>query len=183
MVYFLIIAKWCIRFQYIQNIVGLCVKVNKPVDKALWLLSTARSAIIIIAATVYVMLTDTKIFSLVGHITPGLPAFQPPPFSIYDPSTNTTHSFMQIVSEEASALIVLPLLGVMGHITIAKAFAGSDRVDCTQEILCIGISNAISCFFSSYSIGGSFSRTTVNAMSGAESPAGKMQMDQNGAWL
>ena len=107
-----------------------------------------------------------------GKITPGLPAFQPPPFRIFDASTNITHSFGDIIYEEASALIVLPLLGVMGHITIAKAFSGSDRVDCTQEILCIGISNMISCFFSSYSIGGSFSRTTVNAMSGAESPAG-----------
>jgi len=146
--------------------------VNKPVDKALWLLSTSRSAIIIIAGTAYVMITKSTAFGLVGHITPGLPAFKLPPFSIVDPSTNITHSFTDILSEESSALIVLPLLGVMGHITIAKAFAGSDRVDCTQEILCIGISNAISCFFSSYSIGGSFSRTTVNAMSGAESPAG-----------
>lgn len=48
------------------------------------------------------------------------PAFTPPPVSIYDPADNRTHNFVDILYEEASALVVLPLLGVMGHITIAK---------------------------------------------------------------
>jgi len=55
-----------------------------------------------------------------GKIPPGIPAFKPPPFNIYDPADNRTHNFMDILKEESSALIVLPLLGVMGHITIAK---------------------------------------------------------------
>ena len=53
-------------FKYLQAFVGLFVKTNKVVDKTLWVISTARSAIIIIVATVYVMVTDTKAFGLVG---------------------------------------------------------------------------------------------------------------------
>jgi hypothetical protein len=34
----------------------------------LWVISTARSAIIIIVATVYVMITDSKTFTLVGKL-------------------------------------------------------------------------------------------------------------------
>jgi len=91
---------------------------------------------------------------------------------IYNPSDNTTHTFTQLLREEASALFVMPLLSVIGHCTIAKVFSGTERVDAAQEILVVGISNAISCFFSSMPIGGSFSRTTVNAQSGVMTPAG-----------
>jgi len=60
-----------------------------------------------------------------------------------------------------------------GHMTIAKAFADSARIDATQEVLSLGVTNMIACFFSSMPVAGSFSRTTVNAFSGAESPLGK----------
>ncbi|CAG7668207.1 unnamed protein product [Allacma fusca] len=153
-----------------------CIRGKSVVlDKTLWLISTARSIIVIVVATGLVAgmgWDDNKPFSLVGNITAGLPPFRPPPFSIYEPADNRTHSITDILSEEASGLLVLPLLGIMGHMTIAKAFSGTERVDATQEITCIGISNAISCFFSSMPIGGSFSRTTVNAMAGVETPLG-----------
>lgn len=55
---------------------------------------------------------------------------------------------------------------------IRCTITGTSRVDATQETLCIGVSNLIGCFFSNYPIGGSFSRTTVNAMSGVETPMG-----------
>lgn len=72
------------------------------------------------------------------------------------------------MKEEASALFVVPLLGIISHCTIAKVFAGTSRVDAAQEILVVGISNAIACFFSSMPIGGSFSRTIVNVQSGVK---------------
>jgi sodium-independent sulfate anion transporter 11 len=105
-----------------------------------------------------------------GHISPGLPQFQLPPFEIYNPQDNRTHTFTEILKEEASALVVVPLLGIIGHCTIAKVVAGPERVDAAQEILVLGISNAIACFFSSMPIGGSFSRTTVNLQSGVKTP-------------
>ena len=113
-----------------------------------------------------------------GYVPPGIPRFQPPPISILDTKTNITHTFTDILQEEASALIVIPLLAIVEHITIARAFAGSNRVDATQEILTIGVSNCIACFFQAYPIAGCFSRTTVNGFSGVETPMGEYQLGQ-----
>ncbi|CAG7833194.1 unnamed protein product [Allacma fusca] len=158
------------KLQFIFRFIG---KRYPSIDYALWFIATSRNAIIIIACTVMVAVKHPNHpYSIVGHIIPGLPEVKPPPFSIYNPQENRTHYIGEILSEESAGIIILPLLGLMGHMTIAKAFAGSARVEASQEMLSIGISNLISSFFSSMPIAGSFSRTTVNAMSGAESPAG-----------
>jgi sodium-independent sulfate anion transporter 11 len=70
----------------------------------------------------------------------------------------------------ASSLIVIPLLAIMEHITIAKALAGSSRVDSTQEMFAIGLSNLVGSFFGSIPVTGSFSYTTVNHASGVRTP-------------
>lgn len=67
---------------------------------------------------------------------------------------------------------MLLVRSLMEHITIAKAYAGSGRVDASQEMISIGLSNLIGAFFSSMPITGSFSRTVVNKSSGVESPLG-----------
>lgn len=90
---------------------------------------------------------ETQPFSIVGKIVPGLPSFGIPPFTIVDPANNATHSFTNILEEEASAVIVMPLLAIMEHITIAKAFAGANKIDASQEMLSIGLSNIIGAFF------------------------------------
>lgn len=158
--------------KFIQPLANYLGNESRPVDKFLWLLSTSRNALVIFFAAVYAYTLDNPPFEIVREIPPGIPKFKLPPFTIVEPGTNVTHTTADIFKEEASALIVLPLLAIMGHITIAKAFAGTSRVDSTQETLCIGISNLIGCFFSNYPIGGSFSRTTVNAMSGVQTPMG-----------
>lgn len=66
----------------------------------------------------------------------------------------------------------MPLLAIMEHITIAKAFAGTSRVGASQEMVSIGVANIIGSFFSSMTVTGSFSRTTVNHSSGVQSPLG-----------
>ena len=63
------------------------------------------------------------LFEWAGHIVPGLPELKPPPFSIFHNETNTTSSFLDIIREEADGVIVMPLLGLMGHMTIAKVFS------------------------------------------------------------
>jgi len=60
----------------------------------------------------------------------------------------------------------------MEHITVAKATAGMSRVDATQEMVTIGLSNLIGAFCNSMPITGSFSRTVVNHASGVASPLG-----------
>ncbi|CAG7720097.1 unnamed protein product [Allacma fusca] len=134
--------------------------------------STRNAIVVISCAGIAAFIGKNQPFSIVGHIIPGIPKFEPPPFQIFDPKTNSTHTMVDILKEEGSAIIVIPLLAIMEHITIAKAFAGSAQIDGSQEMISIGISNLIGSFFSSMPVTGSFSRTTVNQMSGAKTPLG-----------
>jgi len=63
---------------------------------------------------------------LPGTIKAGLPSLGMPPFQF---SSNYTgeykdYSIMNLLKQDSSALIVLPLLSLMEHISGAKAFAG-----------------------------------------------------------
>ena len=72
---------------------------------------------------------------------------------------------------------MVPLIGFLESIAIAKAFARKNRytVDASQELIALGIANCVSSFVSSYPVTGSFSRTAVNAQSGVATPAGGKQ--------
>jgi len=56
--------------------------------------------------------------------------------------------------------------------SVAKAFAGTGKVDANQELLCMGVANLIGSFFSSVPVTGAFGRTALNQASGAQSPLG-----------
>jgi len=106
-----------------------CLTDRWPIlSKPLWFISTARNAIVVIVCTAIAAgIGPSQPFTIVGHIVPGLPDISLPPFTIVDPVNNATHTFSNILEEEASAVIVLPLLAIMEHITIAK-------VKCTKAI-------------------------------------------------
>ena len=128
----------------------------------------------VVATVVFTFIGNPVPVKVVGDITPGLPAFAPPNFTVpYTANNQTTLlNLIDCIKMDASALVVLPLLAIMEHITIAKAFAGTATVDASQEMITMGLSNLIGAFFSSMPITGSFSRTTVNHASGAQSPMG-----------
>ena len=52
----------------------------------------------------------------------GLPPFQPPPFSLNDTVTGNVTSFGGMISELGSAVAIIPLLGILENVAIAKAF-------------------------------------------------------------
>ena len=122
---------------------------NVILNKLISFISTSRNAIIVIGTTCLAasLGDENKLFDIVGKIEPGLPTPKLPPFTILDKSTNITHSFWNILKEEGSAVIVMPLLAVMEHITIAKAFSGERTLDPNQEMISIGISNLVGSFF------------------------------------
>nr|XP_024214091.1 sodium-independent sulfate anion transporter isoform X3 [Halyomorpha halys] len=141
--------------------------------KTVWLLGLARNAVVVIIGTALaytLSVHDIKPFLLTGTVTPGLPPFQPPPFSTEEHGTFLT--FLDMVRDMGSALIVVPLIGILESIAIAKAFAKGKSIDATQELLALGISNILGSFVSSFPTTGSFTRTAVNHASGVVSPAG-----------
>uniref|UniRef100_A0A5G2R5I2 Solute carrier family 26 member 11 n=1 Tax=Sus scrofa TaxID=9823 RepID=A0A5G2R5I2_PIG len=135
----------------------------------------ARNALVVSFAALVAYsfeVTGYQPFVLTGKTPEGLPDPSIPPFSVA--TTNGTISFTQMVQGMGAGLAVVPLMGLLESIAVAKSFASQNnyRVDANQELLAIGLTNILGSLFSSYPVTGSFGRTAVNAQSGVCTPAG-----------
>lgn len=159
---------------------------HKFVNKTLWLVGTARNAIIVIAggalsAYFYEFVGNHDMFRIIGDVPQGLPAVQLPPFSIPEIRDNVTgeilqegESFTEMVSSLGSGLIVVPLIALLENIAICKAFANGKAVDATQELIAIGTANIANSFVQGYPGTGALSRGAVNNASGVRTPMGSL---------
>ncbi|NWI54177.1 S2611 protein, partial [Calyptomena viridis] len=140
-----------------------------------WICATARNALVVLFAGLVAysfQVMGSQPLTLTGTIPRGLPAFRPPSFSMAAP--NGTVPFRSMVEDMGVGLAVVPLMGLLETIAIAKAFASQNgyKIDANQELLALGVANILGSFVSSYPITGSFGRTAVNAQSGVCTPAG-----------
>ncbi|XKL61562.1 hypothetical protein PGB90_008619 [Kerria lacca] len=151
-------------------------QINKKriITKGLWLLSTARNAIVVIICSFFIYFyTDPKdkpIFGMTGHVRSGLPQIKLPPYETVIGDQKLT--FFQMCTELGSSIVLVPVIAVLGNVAIAKAFASGETVDATQELYTLGICNVIGSFVSSMPVTGSFSRSAVNHASGVRTPIG-----------
>ncbi|NXS52990.1 S2611 protein, partial [Brachypteracias leptosomus] len=141
----------------------------------IWTCTTARNALVVLFAGLVAysfQVMGSQPLTLTGSIPQGLPPFQLPPFSMAGP--NGTVPFWTMVEDMGAGLAVVPLMGLLETIAIAKAFASQNnyRIDPNQELLAIGFANVLGSFVSAFPITGSFGRTAVNAQSGVCTPAG-----------
>ncbi|TNM85436.1 hypothetical protein fugu_007707 [Takifugu bimaculatus] len=140
------------------------------------LLRLVRNALVVVAASLIAFSWDAyghHVFTLTGETSQGLPPFRPPPTS--DTTANgTIVSFGDIVKGFGEGLAVIPFMGLLESIAIAKAFASQNnyRIDANQELLAIGVTNIMGSFVSAYPVTGSFGRTAVNSQTGVCTPAG-----------
>ncbi|RLV92073.1 hypothetical protein DV515_00013950 [Chloebia gouldiae] len=180
-------ASITISFSQIKNILGLqgiprqfflqLYETLRRIGETRVALSTlaARNALVVLFAGLVAysfQVMGSQPFRLTGSIPQGLPAFRPPHFSLATP--NGTVPFQSMVQDMGVGLAVVPLMGLLETIAIAKAFASQNgyRIDPNQELLALGVANVLGSFVSSYPITGSFGRTAVNAQSGVCTPAG-----------
>ncbi|XP_038632943.1 sodium-independent sulfate anion transporter [Scyliorhinus canicula] len=136
---------------------------------------TARNAVVVVAASLVAYSfesQDQHVFTLTGKTARGLPPFRLPSFS--DSASNGTICFTEMLQNFGAGLAVVPLVGFLESIAIAKAFASQNnyRIDPNQELIAIGSANILGSFLSSYPVTGSFGRTAVNSQTGVRSPAG-----------
>nr|XP_055072879.1 sodium-independent sulfate anion transporter [Misgurnus anguillicaudatus] len=141
-----------------------------------WSLATIRNALVVIAATAVaysVEVTGNHFFSLTGKTATGLPPFKAPPLS-ETIANDTVITFSEIAKDLGGGLAVIPLMGVLESIAIAKAFGSKNnyRINANQELFAIGLTNIVGSFVSAYPVTGSFGRTAVNSQSGVCTPAG-----------
>ncbi|XP_011502218.1 PREDICTED: sodium-independent sulfate anion transporter [Ceratosolen solmsi marchali] len=158
--------------------VSLCKAGEKPtrrqwiLTKILWLLATARNAIVVVvSSSIAYKLNNLSFgcpFVLTGPVRPGLPNFGPPPFSTR--VNNRTLGLTEMCAELGLSIILVPIIGVLGNVAIAKAFASGNQVDATQELITLGICNVLGSCASSMPVTGSFSRSAVNHASGVKTP-------------
>ncbi|XP_054635608.1 sodium-independent sulfate anion transporter isoform X1 [Dunckerocampus dactyliophorus] len=141
-----------------------------------WAVATMRNALVVLAASLCAFSWEAyghHVFTITGKTSEGLPPFKPPPTS--DTTANgTVVSFGEVVEGFGGGLAVIPLMGLLESIAIAKAFAGQNnyRIDANQELLAIGVTNVMGSFVSAYPVTGSFGRTAVNSQTGVCTPAG-----------
>jgi SulP family sulfate permease len=97
--------------------------------------------------------------SIIGDIPKGLPAFGAEFISLAD--------FRLLLP----VILVISLVSYMESIAVAKAIAKKEgyRIDPNQELVALGSANIGGAFFQSFPTTGGFSRTAVNAQSGANS--------------
>uniref|UniRef100_A0A8C6TTY7 Solute carrier family 26 member 11 n=1 Tax=Neogobius melanostomus TaxID=47308 RepID=A0A8C6TTY7_9GOBI len=144
--------------------------------KLIWAVATMRNALVVVGATVVSFSWEAfghHIFTITGETAQGLPPFKPPPTS--DTTANGTNvTFGEIVKDFGSGLAVIPFMGLLESIAIAKAFGSQNgyRIVANQELLAIGLTNIMGSFVSAYPVTGSFGRTAVNSQTGVCTPAG-----------
>lgn len=151
-------------------------KQRKIFGGALWLISTARNAIIVMLSSFVAYSCfqhQYEPFILTGKVKSGLPSFEVPPFETYKVVGNeTVHmGFYDMVSELGISIALVPVIAVLGNVAISKAFGGAG-VDATKELIALSLSNVFGSFFSSIPVTGSFSRSAVNHASGVRTPIG-----------
>ncbi|XP_053698359.1 sodium-independent sulfate anion transporter-like [Sabethes cyaneus] len=150
---------------------------QRIVNKTLWLVGTARNAIIVVVCGSIGFAfynNGQEPFKMIGDVPKGLPSFQVPPFSVPEITEigQKAESFSDMLSNLGSMLIVIPLIALLEDIAICKAFANGKPVDATQELIAIGTSNVANSFFQAYPGTGALSRGAVNNASGVRTPFG-----------
>lgn len=149
---------------------------SRVAQKLVWTVATMRNALVVVAASIVAFSWDAyghHVFTITGKTSQGLPHFSPPPTS--DTTDNgTVVTFGEIVEGFGGGLAVIPFMGLLESIAIAKAFASQNnyRIDANQELLAIGVTNIMGSFVSAYPVTGSFGRTAVNSQTGVCTPAG-----------
>ena len=100
---------------------------SKALSRVTWFASTARNALVVLAGALLAWALGQEVFRLTGDIKVGLPNLQLPSLqaSYPDPGTGDqkTDGVFQMLSNLGSLVILLPLVTVMQHVAIAKAFS------------------------------------------------------------
>ncbi|KAF0037719.1 hypothetical protein F2P81_010593 [Scophthalmus maximus] len=98
-----------------------CTRLSR---KLVWAVATMRNALVVVAASLVAFSWDAyghHVFTITGETSQGLPPFMPPPTS--DTMANgTVVSFGEIVEGFGGGLALIPFMGLLESIAIAKAF-------------------------------------------------------------
>ena len=145
---------------------------GKVLNAILWIIVTGRNALVVCVTTALAyFLSDYTNFTLTSEISLGLPPFQLPSFALSHNNT-VVKDFTEVAADISVGVIVLALIELMETVAVAKAFLPGQKMDSSQEMVALGLSNFMGSFVSAFPVSGSFSRSAVNYSSGVRTPLG-----------
>ncbi|KAJ5979554.1 sulfate anion transporter [Penicillium waksmanii] len=137
--------------------------------KLIFFLSALRIVFVIISFTIISVVVnchreDNPAFVIVGNLPRGFQDVGPPQIS---------GSIVRLFIHKLPACVIVLILE---HIAVAKHFGRNNNytIDPSQELIAIGVTNLLGPFIGAYSATGSFSRTAIQAKSGARTPLAGM---------
>ncbi|XP_065655839.1 sodium-independent sulfate anion transporter isoform X3 [Hydra vulgaris] len=151
------------------------IKTRIICNKILWFVCLARLVLICVFATIAVYIFhiyghDGK-FTISGYLPKGMPKWKNP-FSTAQINENKTMSASDFSRDFGISIIVLPMIQFIEQYSITKGFGRkfNYKVSARQELIAIGMCNIAGSFYGGWPVAGSFSRSAVNSMSGAQTP-------------
>jgi sulfate permease, SulP family len=118
------------------------------------------SGMIVASTAAYFIGASDKGIALIGEMQGGFPPFRIPKLS------------MDNMDQLGSSALAIALLGLLEAVAIGRAIAvkTGQKIDANQEFIGQGLSNVVGSFFSAFAGTGSFTRSGVNHVSGAQTP-------------
>ncbi|XP_039289871.1 sodium-independent sulfate anion transporter [Nilaparvata lugens] len=146
---------------------------KRVLKKILWFTSIGRNALVVLicagVAAWYESRPDGKVpFLLSRQGASGIPPFTLPPTEAK--VGNQTYDAGQMIEELGSGIFVVPIVGVLVNIAIAKAFSSGGVIDATQEMLALSLCNVLGSCFGGMPTCGAFTRSAVSSASSVASP-------------
>ncbi|XP_012556048.2 sodium-independent sulfate anion transporter isoform X3 [Hydra vulgaris] len=149
--------------------------VRKLCNKFIWVVCLARLILVCFfsAIIVYIFFKNgkTQKFTLAGNLTKGMPKCQSP-FATAQLGKNITMSTSQFTRDFGISILVLSMIQFIEQYSITKGFGRkfNYKVSARQELIALGMCNIAGSFYGGWPVAGSFSRSAVNSMSGAQTP-------------
>lgn len=161
----------------LQSADGKSTTFQKMYNNVTWTIGTGRNAILVVICAFIGWIfcrTEDPPFLVIGHVPQGLPSIKIPPFGFSKEYNGTVieYTFLNMVSNLGSGIIIVPLIGLLENIAVCKAFANGKPVDATQELLALGFCNIGNSFVQGYPGTGALGRSAVNSASGVRTPLG-----------
>lgn len=155
------------------------------VKRIKWFFGISANCILVLLGSVvaWILLNNgLDVLDLTGEVESGLPHFQLPwQFGLNltaEAEANSTSSatspldLLEIVQELGMGVVMMPLVSILQHLAIAKHYAGTKKMEASQEMVALGLCQVFGSCTGSLPITASFGRSAVNSSSGVRTPFG-----------
>ncbi|XP_057666442.1 sodium-independent sulfate anion transporter-like [Diorhabda carinulata] len=144
---------------------------NPTFKKIIWLLGISKNALVVLGATIVAAsfsVDGQTPFKITGNVPKGVPEVQFPFMSAK--IGNETVGFVGMMKSIGSGAFVVPFVGILSNVAIAKSYSKNSIVDASQEMMSLGLANIFGSFVKAMPSSGAFTRSAVASSSDVRTP-------------